>query len=568
MSDNLLKKVIPITNWLPQYSKGWLRFDIIAGLTTSAVVIPKAMAYASIAGLPLEVGLYTVFIPLVIYAVLGTSRALSVSTTSMIAILTASAIAQVVPQGDPAQLMAVASTLALLVGIMLLAASILRLGFIANFISDPVLTGFKAGIGVIIVVDQIPKLLGVHFVKGNFIQNLISIVQHLPQTSLITLVFAIIMLVLIIGLERFLPRSPAPLVAVVVGIIGSGLLGLERVGVEIVGSIQPGLPSFAMPDFSLIKLLWPGALGIALMSFVETIAAGRTFTRHGEPRPKANQELLAIGAANFVGSLFHTMPAGGGTSQTAVNRSAGGRTQVAGLVAAVIGITVLLVLAPVFRIMPLATLAAVVIATSIPLISPKEFRSIRRIRHIEFRWAFVALLGVVLLGTLQGIFIAVILSLLSILYHANHPPVYALGRKPHTDVFRPLSDKHPDDETFPGLLIVRTEGRMHFANAQRVGDKVWPMIHEEKPKIIVFDCSVIPDIEYTALKMLINMEEKLREKGIMLWLAALNPEALEVVKKSTLWGTLGTERMFLNVEQAVTAYRRMQDTGYKIQDER
>jgi anti-anti-sigma factor len=362
------------------------------------------------------------------------------------------------------------------------------------------------------------------------------------------------MLVLIIGLERFWPRSPAPLVAVVVGIIGSGLLGLERAGVEIVGAIQPGLPSFAMPDFSLIKLLWPGALGIALMSFVETIAAGRTFTRHGEPRPKANQELAAIGVANFVGSFFHTMPAGGGTSQTAVNRSANCRTQIAGLVAAIIGIAVLLVLAPVFRVMPLATLAAVVIATSIPLISPKEFRSIRRIRHIEFRWAFVALLGVVLLGTLQGIFIAVVLSLLSILYHANHPPVYALGRKPGTDVFRPLSAKHPDDEKFPGLLIVRTEGRMHFANAQRVGDKVWPLIHEAKPKVLVLDLDAVPDIEYTALKMLIEMEEKLREKGITLWLAALNPEVSRVIDRSGFGRILGKERISHNVEEAVKTY--------------
>jgi anti-anti-sigma factor len=248
------------------------------------------------------------------------------------------------------------------------------------------------------------------------------------------------------------------------------------------------------------------------------------------------------------------MPAGGGTSQTAVNRSAGCRTQVAGLVAAIVGIAVLLILAPVFGIIPLATLAAVVIATSIPLISPKEFRSIRRIRHVEFRWAFVAFLGVVLLGTLQGIAIAVCLSLLSILYHANHPPVYVLGRKPNTDVFRPISDKHPDDEEFPGLLIVRTEGRVHFANAQRIGDKVWPMIHEQKPKVVLIDCSAIPDIEYTALKMLIDMEEKLREKGIMLWLAALNPEVSNVIDHSGFGRILGKERISLNVEQAVKKY--------------
>jgi MFS superfamily sulfate permease-like transporter len=290
------------------------------------------------------------------------------------------------------------------------------------------------------------------------------------------------------------------------------------------------------------------------MSFVETIAAGRTFTGHREPRPKANQELLAIGMANFIGSLFHMMPAGGGTSQTAVTRNAGGRTQVAGFIAAAVGIAVLLFLAPVFRIMPMATLAAVVVATSIPLIKPAEFRSIRNIRHVEFRWALVALIGVVLLGTLQGIFIAVILSLLSILYHANHPPVYALARKPGTNAYRPLSDKYPDDEAFPGLLIVRTEGRVYFANAERIGDKIWPMIHEVRPRVILIDCSAIPEIEYTALKMLKDMEEKLRDKGITLWVAALNAEVTEAFDHSGFGRILGKERIFLSVEQAAKAY--------------
>ncbi|KPK51363.1 MAG: sulfate transporter, partial [Thiotrichales bacterium SG8_50] len=295
MKMNQHRNLIPFLEWLPQYQKGWLRFDVIAGLTASAVVIPKAMAYASIVGLPLEVGLYSALIPMVIYAVLGTSRTLSVSTTTTIAILTVSQLSLVAPQGSPAELMTAASTLAVLVGLILLAASILRLGFIANFISDPVLTGFKAGIGIVIIVDQIPKLLGVHFTKGGFIQNLMSIVQSLPQTSLVTLVLAIVMLVLILGLERFRPHSPAPLVAVAVGIAASGLLNLERFGVEIVGAIQPGLPSFSTPDLSLVSRLAPGALGIALMSFTESIAAGRAFARHGEPRPNANKELLALG---------------------------------------------------------------------------------------------------------------------------------------------------------------------------------------------------------------------------------------------------------------------------------
>ncbi len=554
MPNNLGKSIVPFLEWLPQYQKGWLRFDLIAGLTASAVVIPKAMAFASIVGLPLEVGLYTALIPMVVYAVLGTSRVLSVSTTTTIAILTVSQLALVAPQGSPAELMTAASTLALLVGVILLVASILRLGFIANFISDPVLTGFKAGIGVVIIVDQIPKLLGVHFAKGGFIQNLISIVQSLPQTSLVTIALAIVMLVLILGLERFRPHSPAPLVAVVVGIAASGLLNLEQFGVEIAGAIQPGLPSIALPDLSLVSRLAPGALGIALMSFTESIAAGRAFARHGEPRPKANRELLALGIANILGGLFQAMPAGGGTSQTAVNRSAGARTQIAALGTAAVGIAALLFLAPVFRIMPQATLAAVVIATSIPLISMAEFQKIRRIRHIEFRWAFIAFLGVIFLGTLNGILVAVGASILSLLQRANDPAVYAIGRKPDTNVFRPLSDEHPDDETFPGLLMVRSEGLLYFANAQRVGDKLTPLLYEAEPKVLLWDCSGMTNIEYTALKMLAGFEEKLRENGVMLWLAGLNPETLEIIKKSSLGKTLGTDRMYHNAEEAVDKY--------------
>ena len=241
---------IPLPDWLIGYRKDWLRPDVIAGLTTAAVVIPKAMAYATIAGLPVQVGLYTAFLPMVIYAVLGTSRVLSVSTTTTLAILAASELSEVVPAGDPASLLRASAMLTLLVGAMLVVASVLRLGFIANFISQPVLIGFKAGIGIVIVLDQIPKILGIHFARGSFLHNLLAIVHGIPEVSLTALTVGIIMIALLLATERYFPRAPAPLIAVAAGIIGAHFLNLPAHGVELVGRVPQGLPSITVPGFS------------------------------------------------------------------------------------------------------------------------------------------------------------------------------------------------------------------------------------------------------------------------------------------------------------------------------
>ena len=543
-----------ILGWLTDYQHDWLRPDVFAGLTTGAVVVPKAMAYATVAGLPVQVGIYTAFVPMIVYALLGTSRPLSVSTTTTLGILTGAQLAAVAPTGDPAQLLAATATLTVLVGVMLLAASLLRLGAIASFISEPVLTGFKAGVGLVIVLDQVPKLLGIHFDKGSFLENLVTLVGKLPQTSLATLAVGLAMLAILVGLERFLPRTPAPLAAMAVGIAASGLLALQTFGVETVGEIPLGLPEFTAPNLGLVEQLWPGALGIALMSFTESIAAARAFSGRDEPQPDPNRELAATGLGNMAGGLFGAMPGGGGTTQTAVNRLAGARSQLAGLVTAGVSLAALLLLAPLIGLMPQATLAAVVIVYSIGLIEPAEFRAILRVRRMEFVWATVAFAGVVLLGTLQGILVAVVVSLVALSYQAAHPRVYVLGRKPGTDIFRPLSPEHPGDETFPGLLIVRPEGSLFFANAQHVGDQLMVLIERNHPQVAALDCSAIPDIEYSALKLLIEAEERLRARGILLWVVRLNPEARQMVERSPLWETLGRDRLFLNMETAVEHY--------------
>ncbi|MFO0829941.1 MAG: SulP family inorganic anion transporter [Phycisphaerales bacterium] len=535
-----------------------LRFDIVAGLTASAVVLPKAMAYATVAGLPVEVGLYTAFVPMVIYALLGTSRVLSFSSTTTLAILTGTQLGLAVPDGDPTKLLAATATLTALVGALLILARLARLGFAANFISLPVLTGFKAGIGLVIVFDQLPKLLGIHIAKQGFFLDIASIVHHLPEASMITCGVAAATLVVLIGLERLWPHSPAPLVAIAAAIAAAWFFGLEGRGVSLVGKIPRGFPSLTLPDLGLIVDLIPGALGIALMSFTESIAAGRAFARPGDPPISANRELIASGAANLGGAFLGAMPSGGGTSQTAVVRSTGGRTQKASLVTAGVAVATMLLLAPILGLLPNATLAAVVIVYSIGLIQPVEFLAIRRVRTMEFRWALIACAGVLVFGTLKGIVVAIIVSVIALASQTARPKVYVIGRKRGADVLRPLSPEHPDDETFEGLLILRPEGRFFFLNATDVADQIAALIAQYKPRVVALDMSRVPDLEYSALQALIEHEREEREHRPTLWLVGLNPGVLEVIRRSGLADRLGRERMLFNARAAIERYQAMQ----------
>jgi MFS superfamily sulfate permease-like transporter len=363
------------------------------------------------------------------------------------------------------------------------------------------------------------------------------------------------MLALMLGIEHFAPKLPAPLITVAVGIALSAFAGLDKFGISLVGKVQSGLPSFALPDLSLIEQMWPAALGIALMSFVETAAAGRAFIHKGDPQPDANRELIATGMGNLAGGFFQIMPGGGGTSQTAVNTGAGARTQLSGVVSALVIVATLLFLAPLFGIMPNATLAAVVIIASIGLVSPAEFRAILKVRTMEFSWALLAAFGVMVLGTLKGLLVAVVASLINLMIRANLHPLLVLGRKPGTNVFRPLSEEHPEDETFEGLLLLRPEGSIHFGNAQRLGMMMRGHIARCAPGVLALDLSAVHELEYTALRMMVDGEERLREEGTTLWLVAMNPAVVKVVRLSPLWDRLGRERMFLSLDQAVARYQ-------------
>jgi sulfate permease, SulP family len=535
--------------------EGALRFDVIAGLTAAAVVLPKAMAYATVAGLPVEVGLYTALVPMTVYGLLGSSCVLSVSSTTTLAILTGAELAAVVPDGDPGRLLTATSTLAALVGLFLLLARVLRLGFVANLISAPVLTGFKAGIGLVILLDQLPKLFGLHIAKQSFVADILSFLHHLPETSLLTLAAAVLSVACLIGMEVVKPHSPAPLVVMGAAMAASWLFGLGQHGVSLVGHIPQGLPSIILPDFALVQQLLPGALGIALMSFTETIAAGRAFIAPHDLPIVPDRELVATGAANIAGAILGAMPAGGGTSQTSVVRSVGGRSQTASLVTAGAALATMLLLSPVLGLLPNAALAAVVIVYSAPLIQPAEFRAILKVRKMEFRWALAAAVGVLLFGTLEGIVVAIILSMVGLASQTARPRISVIGRKRGADVLRPLSPEHPDDETFEGLLIVRPEGRLFFGNAQNVTDRIAALVAEHKPRVVTLDLSRVPDIEYSALQMLIEGQARLTKQGVMVWLAALNPGVLEVVRSAGLDNELGRNWLLFNARAAIERYQ-------------
>ncbi len=541
--------------WLSGYRREWLRSDVIAGLTSTAVVIPKAMACAVIAGLSVQSGLYTALAALLVYALLGTSRALSVSTTSTLAIMTASAIAAVSnagPGSPPAQ---VAATLALLVAAVMLLSGVLRLGYLANFISTPVLTGFQAGVGGAIIVTQIGPVLGVPIHAHAPLAVLSELPGVLGSAHLPTILLALTGVVLLLLLEHRAPRFPAPLGLVAACILAAALFRLDRAGIQMVGTIPAGLPKPALPDLSLAGRLWAPALGIALMSLTESVAAARSYAARGDPRLSTDRELVAVGAANAAAACVGGFPGGGGMSQTAVNDAAGARSQLAGIVTGAGVLFTLLLLSGVIALLPKAGLGALVIVVAASMIKPDRFRAILRVRRDEFAWAIAAALGVFFIGILEGVLIAVWISLMTLMYEANHPPVYEVVYNRARRIFR-RKGMDESDVSFPGLLILRTEGRLHFASAPRAREKMRALGEAARPEVFVLELSAVPDIEYTALTGFEREIAGLLEHGVEVWLASPNPRVLELIGRSSLGDLLGRDRIYPNLFEVIEAFER------------
>lgn len=543
--------------------------DLVAGLTAACVVIPTAVGNAAVAGLPVVVGLYTALVPMIVYAVSGSSRVLTVTSTSTLAILVGTQLKSAVPDGDPQRLVVASATLALLVGVLLLVAGVLRLGAIANLVSAPVLVGFKTGLGATIVLNQAPDLLGVHGEPGSFVQNLTELANNLTQISLPTLTVGTITIFALVAMKRLWPRSPAPLVAMAGAAALASAFGLAAQGVEVLGSVPAGLPSPLLPDIALFAQLLPGAAGMALLSFTESIAVGRSFAAVGDPPIRANRELISTGLANLAGSFFGAMPVAGGTSQTALVRAMGGRSQLTSLAAAGAAGLVMLFFAPWLASVPRTALAAVVVVYSFGLIRPRELLAIRRVRFMEFAWAITACFGVPVLGPSQGIVLAVVVSLLALLARTATPRISVLARKPGTEIFRPRSTAHPADESFEGLLILRPEDSVYFANAEYLRERIQALVDEHRPRVLALDLSGVPDIEYSALEAILEAESRSREHGVELWLIGLNQEVLGVVRRSGLASRLGKGRMFFSPQQAVERFLTVgRWTGHAREQER
>jgi MFS superfamily sulfate permease-like transporter len=401
----------------------------------------------------------------------------------------------------------------------------------------------------------VPKLIGIKIHKEGFFRDVWSIFEAIPKALLITAAVGLGTIAVLSLLKKLTPKLPAPLIVLGAAIVATAVLALQSKGVSVVGAVPSGLPSFRLPDLSLAQAMWPGALGIALMSFTETIAVGRSFARSDDPALRPNGELFATGAANVVGGFLGSMPSGGGASQTAMNRGTGARTQVSCLVSALVAVLAALFLSPLIALMPNAALAGVVIVYSLGLIQPVEFRDMLSVRRTEFIWAVVAMLGVMMLGTLKGILVAIVISLVALGYQAANPKVYVLGREPGTTKFRPRSPENPQDEFESGLLLVRPEGRMFFLNAERIGDRLRELMAETQPRVVVLDLRAVFDLEYSALKMLTEAEERARSRGIEIWLAALQPEVLAMAKRSPLGEALGPDRIFSSLDTAVSRFR-------------
>jgi sulfate permease, SulP family len=531
---------------LGRYQRSWLRWDLLAGITTAAVVVPQAVAYASLAGLPVEVGLYVATVPMVVYALVGTSRPLSVSSTSTISILTAGALVDTGAADDPGRAVATASLLALLVGGVLAIAGLLRLGFLADFISSPVLAGFKAGMGLVIAASQLGKVLGVPVEGDTFFAKVWSALGQLGDANPATVALALGGLAVLLALRRWAPVVPGPLVVVVLGIALVGLTDLAGRGVALVGPVSGGLPSFELPDLAGAGALLPAAAGIALMSFIESISAARAFTAKDDPPVDADRELLALGAANLAGGLFQAYPAGGGTSQTAVNDAAGARTQLAEVVAAGMALLTLTLLTGLLADLAQPILGAIVLVAAIGLVNLAPLRRIWAIRRRDFWLGLVALAGVLAFGVLRGVLVAVLISLLVLLHELDHPRVVA-------------------SEPAPGLLVVRPEGRLFFANARRVVDHIAAIAGEQQPppRVVLVDLSAVNDLEMTALERLADQAEALHRQGSALWAAAPSEGPLQMLRRAAELlgrtdlqadtGRLGV-RVFPNLADAIAAY--------------
>ncbi len=519
-----LRSALPIVQWLPQYERSWLRPDMVAGLTLAAYAIPVSLAYASLAGLPSQAGLYCYLVGGLAYAAFGTSRQLAIGPTSAISILIGSTLGSLAA-GNALRQSQLAMAVAVLAGFIGILAWALRLGNIVNFVSETVLSGFKVGAGLVIASTQLPKLFGIAGGGSNFFTRISYVARHLRETDLTTLAVGLGALLLLIAGEKWLPRRPVALFVVIISILVMSFFPVALHGVKTVGIVPQGLPHLGWPgglQWGEVDNLLALAMACFLLSYVESISVVRTFAlKHGYPA-NPDQELLALGVANLAAGMGQAYPLAGGMSQSAVNEKGGARTPLALVFASVSIGAVLLFLTGLMRNLPEPVLAAVVLIAVGGLIKPAELRHLSRVSKLEFRVAMVATVGVLSFGILRGVLLAAIFSILVLLKRASHPRITVLEREPGSGRFVDCS-RYSAGETIPQVLVLRLEAGLFYFNAENVKNEILlSMRQSDSVKLVVLDLSTSANIDLAGVHMLLELHERLTRTGVSLKLAEVH----------------------------------------------
>jgi sulfate permease, SulP family len=549
-----IRRYVPILSWLPAYDPSDLRFDAIAGVTIWGLLVPEMIAYAGLAGLPPQAGLYTLLVTLAAYAIFGTSRHLVAAGTSAAAVLLASTVGDLTPTSS-ADYATDAAALILFVGGLFLLAGLLRLGFIAQFLSRPVMEGFVFGLAIFVTVKQLPKLFGIEGGGGNTIRQLGHLFRHLGDTNGPTLAVGVGALVLLFAGERWFPRVPGGLLVLVLGIAVSSALDLSSHGVAIVGKLPSGLPSVGIPHppAAHIAPLLAGAAGMLLVIFSESLGAAQNFATKYRYEIDANQELIALGVANAASGFVRGLPSGGSLSQSAVNEGAGARSEVSPLVATVLALITVLLLTPVFKNLPEAVLGALIIHAVSHLWKIREFRLYRRLQPLEFSIGLLTLLGVVTIDVLPGLVIGVISMILLVVYRASRPHLAVLGRVPGVpDAYGDL-ERHPDYERVPGVLVLRLEAPLFYANAAPVTGAIKTLVRtsEPPPKAVILDFGPNAGLDITSSEKLGELVTELRGDGVDFALAEVRRPTRDAARRSGVLATIGEDRVFHTIDEAV-----------------
>ncbi len=547
---------IPAIDWAKTYRKEWLRGDLSAGLTVGIMLIPQGMAYAMIAGLPPIYGLYAATIPLVIYALFGTSRQLAVGPVAMVSLLTATGVSALAEAGTETYI-TWAISLAFLVGIFQFALGVFRMGFLVNFLSHPVISGFTSAAALIIGFSQLKHLLGIDIPRTHHIHEiLLHALEKSSEIHGITLALGLSGIALILILRRINRAIPAPLLAVLFGILLVSTLGLdEAYGVKIVGDIPEGLPQFSMPipAFSEMRILLPMALTIALVGFMESIAVAKALqSKHRDYKIDANQELIGLGLANIGGSFFSSYPVAGGFGRTAVNDQAGAKTGLAAVISSLVVVLTLLFFTPYFYHLPKAILASIIMVAVSGLIDLKEARHLWRSDRRDFAMLLVTFLATLSLGIEQGIGIGVLLSLVMVIYRTTRPHVAILGRIPGTPFYRNI-DRFTDLEIREDVLILRFDAQLYFANTNFFRNKIEEFTEERQGqlKAVIISADSMNNIDSSGIHALEEVAYELKKKGIHLFLVGVKGPVRDALERSGFTQKLGEDHFFLRIQDAI-----------------